>query len=480
MGTQFLNFFYNEMAFRLISRQICKRKTLRVNRFASAATTSLPENLLNIPRLRETKLNNGFRIASEDSGGETASVGIFIDAGSAFETNETNGTAHFLEHISFKGTSKRSRTDIELEVENMGAHLNAYTSREQTVYYAQCLKNDVPQVVDILSDIVQNSQLAPEHIENERSVILQEKETVESDPEEVLFDYLHAAAYQGTPLARTILGPERNIKSIGAADLKAYIDAHYKPPRMALCAAGGVEHSALVGAAEAAFGKLEAGGSAPERSVPAFTGSEIRLRDDAMPRAHIAVGFESVGWSSPDYYVFQVLQSLVGSWNRSSPASVNSVSRLAELVATEDLADSFSAFHTAYNKTGLFGIHFVSQNERTDDMVCESLQELVRLAYDSTPTEIERAKNAVKAQQLLSLDGSTPVVEEIGRQLIAIGRRVPPAETWARIDAITPDDVQRVAKHFLTDVDIAVSAIGPLGNLPEYNQLRSWTYQLRF
>lgn len=170
----------------------------------------------------------------------------------------------------------------------MGAHLNAYTSREQTVYYAQCLKNDVPQVkkiylfcffvfcifkkvihliiislilqtkrnynnwktkvVDILSDIVQNSQLAPEHIENERSVILQEKETVESDPEEVLFDYLHAAAYQGTPLARTILGPERNIKSIGAADLKAYIDAHYKPPRMALCAAGGVEHSALVGA----------------------------------------------------------------------------------------------------------------------------------------------------------------------------------------------------------------------------------------
>merc|ERR1712000_777639 len=233
--------------------------------------------------------------------------------------------------------------------------------------------------------------------------------------EEVLFDYLHAAAYQGTPLARTILGPERNIKSIGAADLKAYIDAHYKPPRMALCAAGGVEHSALVGA-----------------------------------------------------------------WNRSSPASVNSVSRLAELVATEDLADSFSAFHTAYNKTGLFGIHFVSQNERTDDMVCESLQELVRLAYDSTPTEIERAKNAVKAQQLLSLDGSTPVVEEIGRQLIAIGRRVPPAETWARIDAITPDDVQRVAKHFLTDVDIAVSAIGPLGNLPEYNQLRSWTYQLRF
>jgi processing peptidase subunit beta len=225
---------------------------------------------------------------------------------------------------------------------------------------------------------------------------------------------------------------------------------------------------------------LPAGAAAPERSAAPFTGSEIRLRDDAMPRAHIAVAYESVGWSSPDYYVFQVLQALIGSWSRASPASINSVSRLAELVATEGLADSFAAFHTAYNETGLFGIHWVGQNERTDDMACESLQELVRLAYDSTPTEIERAKNVVKASLLLSLDGTAQVSEEIGRQLIAIGRRVPPAETWARVDAISVADVQRVAKHFLADVDIAVAAIGPLGNLPEYNQLRSWTYQSRF
>ena len=148
--------------------------------------------------------------------------------------------------MSFKGTTRRSRTDIEVEVENLGAQLNAYTSREQTVYFAQVLKENVPQAIDLLADIITNSKLADEHIEAERSVILQEKEFVESEPEEVLFDYLHAAAFQGSPLARTILGPERNIKSIGATELRNYIDAHYRPPRMALCAAGGVKHQELV------------------------------------------------------------------------------------------------------------------------------------------------------------------------------------------------------------------------------------------
>merc|ERR1711962_810169 len=153
-----------------------------------------------------------------------------------------NGVAHFLEHMAFKGTSKRSQTDLELEVENMGAHLNAYTSREQTVFYAKCFADDVDKAVEILSDIVQNSKFGENEIERERGVILREMQEIETNLQEVVFDHLHSIAYQGTPLGQTILGPTENIKSISRNDLVEYINNHYKGPRIVLAAAGGVNH----------------------------------------------------------------------------------------------------------------------------------------------------------------------------------------------------------------------------------------------
>lgn len=196
---------------------------------------SYEDAINNLPETKITTLSNGLRVASEDYGLPTCTViylslfkrlfiqkskqnikyvkvGIWIDAGSRFETERTNGTAHFLEHMAFKGTKKRSQTDLELEVENMGAHLNAYTSREQTVYYAKAFSKDLPKAVDILSDILQNSTLGEAEIERERGVILREMQEVETNLQEVVFDHLHATAYQGTPLGRTILGPTQNIK----------------------------------------------------------------------------------------------------------------------------------------------------------------------------------------------------------------------------------------------------------------------------
>eukprot|EP01108_Squamamoeba_japonica_P004037 TRINITY_DN3226_c0_g1_i2.p1 TRINITY_DN3226_c0_g1~~TRINITY_DN3226_c0_g1_i2.p1 ORF type:complete len:465 (-),score=319.27 TRINITY_DN3226_c0_g1_i2:51-1445(-) len=457
------------------------RSTVRVAPVRIAArryaAPALPKYLLNVPALKETSLDNGFRIASEDTGGETATVGIFIDAGSAFETSATNGAAHFLEHMSFKGTGKRSRTDIEVEVENMGAQLNAYTSREQTVYYAQCLKADVPRAVDLLADIVTASRLDDAAVEAERSVILQEKEAVEAQPEEVLFDYLHAAAFQGSPLARTILGPERNIRSLTAVELRHYVDAHYRPPRMALCSAGGVSHEALVAAGAGAFGQLAAGPPAPKRVQPPFTGAEIRLRDDAMPLAHVAVAYEAAGWRSPDFYAFQVLLALVGHWSRTAPAAQNSSTRLAELIAADRTAHSFSAFHTPYNESGLFGVHFVAEPACVDEAANSVITEFVRVAAAATDAEVERAKNVVKASLLLGLDGTAPNAEEIGRQLIAIGRRIPPAEMWARVDAISTADVRRIATQHCTDAgsSMAVAAIGPINNLPDRSLLEGYS-----
>merc|ERR1711981_1051321 len=201
-------------------------------------------------------LDSGLRVASENSGGETATVGVWIDAGSSFETDADNGSAHFLEHMAFKGTNKRSQYQLEKEIEDLGGHLNAYTSREQTVYYAKVLKKDVPQAMDILGDILQNSKLDPGAIERERGVIMREMQEVMANKEEVIFDELHATAYQGTSLGRTILGPEENIMSITRDDLEKYIQKHYTAPRMCIAGAGAVEHDQLKDLAEKTFGGL--------------------------------------------------------------------------------------------------------------------------------------------------------------------------------------------------------------------------------
>jgi len=181
---------------------------------ALASAAKLQQVLLNVPPTTVTTLDNGLRVATEDSGSPTATVGLWIDAGSRYENEKNNGVAHFLEHMAFKGTDKRSQTDLELEIENLGAHLNAYTSREQTVFYAKCLKGDVPKALEILADIIQNSKLGEGEIERERGVILREMQEVETNLQEVVFDHLHSVAYQGTPLGRTILGPTENIKYV--------------------------------------------------------------------------------------------------------------------------------------------------------------------------------------------------------------------------------------------------------------------------
>ena len=250
-----------------------------------------------------SELSNGIRVATEDSGIPTCTVGVWIDAGSRYETPQNNGVAHFLEHMAFKGTSKRSQTQLELEIENMGAHLNAYTSREQTVYYAKCLSRDLPRAMEILADIIQNSKFGEEEIERERGVILREMQEVETNLQEVVFDHLHSVAFQQTPLGMTILGPTENIKKINRQDLVEYINTHYKGPRIVLAGAGGVDHNELVKLANEHFGNIKAtydSSQVPELKSCRFTGSDIRVRDDSMPLAHVAIAVEGAGWANPD------------------------------------------------------------------------------------------------------------------------------------------------------------------------------------
>ncbi|KAK9272857.1 hypothetical protein L1049_003235 [Liquidambar formosana] len=236
--------------------------------------------ILTAPETRVTTLPNGLRVATESNlAAKSATVGVWIDAGSRFETDETNGTAHFLEHMIFKGTEKRTARKLEEEIENMGGHLNAYTSREQTTYYAKVMEKDVPNALDILADILQNSRFAESQINRERNVILREMEEVEGQTEEVIFDHLHATAFQYTPLGRTILGPAQNIKTITKAHLQNYISTHYTAPRMVIAASGAVRHGEIVEQVKKLFTKLSENPTTASQLVAnepaAFTGSEV-------------------------------------------------------------------------------------------------------------------------------------------------------------------------------------------------------------
>jgi len=384
--------------------------------------------------------------------------------------------------MAFKGTEKRTREALETEIENIGGTLNAYTSREQTVYYAKVLKKDVEKAVDILSDILLNSKLDPADVEAERHTILREMQEVNKDHNEVIFDYLHASAYQGYGLSRTILGPPQNIRSLKRDDLLQYIKENYVGPKMLLVGAGGVNHEQLVSLAEKSFGGLSSTLNVQQdkynnNKKPVFTGSLIQERDDSFNTAHFAMAFESVGWSHPDYYAFQVLQSLIGSWDRSIGGGSNISSKLAETFATEKLAHSISSFNTTYNDTGLFGAYMVNNGgEKYEDGIYEIFNEFNRIGKNVSDHEVNIAKNKLKASILLSLDGTTSIAEDIGRQVLSLGRRLSTEEIYNRIDNVSAKDIRRIVRGHFEDQCPAVSAIGKTEELPDYNQLRGWTY----
>lgn len=232
--------------------------------------------------------------------------------------------------------------------------------RENTVYYAKSFNSDVPKTVDILSDILQNSKLDSAAVERERDVILREQEEVDKQLEEVVFDHLHATAYMNQPLGRTILGPKENIETISRQDLVDYIGTNYTADRMVLVGAGGIPHEELVKLAEKHFSGLKSAPptsyaaeiAAEQKRTPEFIGSEVRIRDDTIPTAHIAIAVEGVSWKDDDYFTALVTQAIVGNWDRAMGNSPYLGSKLSTFVNANNLANSFMSFSTSYSDTG--------------------------------------------------------------------------------------------------------------------------------
>ena len=232
---------------------------------------------------------------------------------------------------------------------------------------------------------------------------------------------------------------------------------------MVLVGTGGVDHEQLVKYAEQHFAKLPVSPnpiplgrlSHPKTK---FVGSEVRIRDDDLPTAHVAIAVEGVGWSSPDYFPMLVMQSIFGNWDRSLGAAGLMSSRLSHIISSNGLANSFMSFSTSYSDTGLWGIYLVTENlQNMDDMCHFTLREWTRMSINPTDVEVERAKSQLKASLLLSLDGTTAIAEDIGRQLVTSGRRMTPQQIEFAVDTVTTEDIKRVAQKYLWDKDVSVT-----------------------
>ena len=257
------------------------------------------------------------------------------------------------------------------------------------------MEKDAGNALEMISDILQNPKLDKSAIERERGVILREMEEVESVPEEVLFDHLHATAFQHCTLGRTILGPAANVQGMTREHLENYIKTHYTAPRMVVSASGAVSHDEIVKHAEKLFGSLPQGepaGSTSKLFVDAnparFTGSEVRIRDPDMPKLHFAVAVQGLPWADADSVPLMVMQAILGSWDKRRGAAgigsgtIHSSCRLSDRVAENDLCDTVSAFNTHYADTGLFGIYAICDPDKVADLAWSIMYEFAQLCYE--------------------------------------------------------------------------------------------------
>lgn len=434
------------------------------------------------PVYKTTVLPNGMTVASEYMPGtKTATVGMWINAGSRADSPVSSGTAHFLEHLAFKGTRKRTQYELELEIEDLGSQINAYTSRENTVYYTKCLARDLERNVDILSDLLTQSKLEGGAIEKERAVILQESDEVDKMHDEVVFDHLHEIVFRNQDLGRTILGPREKIRTINRDDLVNYIKTNYKGDRMALIGVGCIDHDALVASANKYFGLIvlsEVPFKQHGDDLPIFYGAERKIQDDSMPITHVALAVEGVSWSAPDFFTSSVANGIIGSWNRSIGIGSESPSPLTVTAAmgganNSPIANSYMAYTTSYADTGLMGVYFTAEsNTDMSIFVNAVLKEWARLkSGDITEEEVERSKAQLKASLVLALDDSTAIAEDIGRQLVNTGFRLSPEDVFERVESITRQDVIDWANYRLKNTPIALCAMGNCKSLPTLKEL---------
>lgn len=409
-----------------------------------------------------TTLSNGLRIITEPMPGlASAAVGIWVTAGGRHERTEENGVAHFLEHMAFKGTERRSALQIAEEIEDVGGYINAYTSREMTAYYARVLENDVALALDVISDIVLNPVFDPREMEIERGVILQEIGQALDTPDDIIFDWLQEAAYPDQPMGRSILGPAERVAAFSRDDLAGFVGRHYGPDQMIVSAAGAVDHDAIVAQAEAIFGALKPVGAGLLQ--PARWQGLERREVKPLEQVHFAFALEAPSYRHDDLYVSQILASSLGG---------GMSSRLFQKIREErGLCYSIFASASASEDTGMLTIYAGTSETEISELAMLTVDELRRASEDMSEPEVTRARTQMKAGMLMGLESPSSRAERLARNLAIFGRVPSLAEMTERIDAVGVADVRRLAGQMAGAGRGALALYGPVADAPGLGQL---------
>ncbi len=412
--------------------------------------------------VRITTLPNGMRVVSERMPHlESATIGVWTDVGARHESKAQNGISHMLEHMAFKGTTRRTARGIAEEIEAVGGYLNAYTSREHTVYYARILRDDVPLALDILSDIILNSSFDPVELERERQVILQEIGQAVDTPDDLVFDLLQEAAYPDQPMGRPILGTADTVRAFTREELSAYLHDHYRPERMVVVGVGAVDHDRLVELAGNAFAPMTAR-SRLDFEPARYGGGERRVKRK-LEQTHVTFGFDGVAYHDPDYYALQVYATVLGG---------GMSSRLFQEVREQrGLAYSVYAFAHGYVDGGGVGVYAATDPEKVRALIPVIAGEMKALAEKADEDEVARARAQLKAGILMSLESPTSRMDQIGRQILIFGRVLSVAELTDAIAAVDAATIERVGARVLTAGPLSLAAIGPLQQLDDYGRI---------
>lgn len=408
-----------------------------------------------------TTLPSGLRVATDHMAHvETAAIGVWVDAGTRDEPIEINGIAHLLEHMAFKGTRRRSARDIAEEIEAVGGHVNAYTSRETTAYYLRVMKENVALAVDILADILQESTFEETELARERAVVLQEIGQAFDTPDDIIFDHFQETAYPDQSMGWPVLGRADVVEKMPRTALIDYMAGNYAPSRMVVAAAGHIDHDVLVELASRMFTGLTGKAGKP-RSPAVYSGGDYREARD-LEQVHLVLGLPGAAYGSDDYTATSVLSTVLGG---------GMSSRLFQTVREErGLAYSIYSFHSAYRDGGVFGIYAGTGEDQLIELVDVLAEELKGAAASIGQQELDRAKTQLRSSLRMSRESTGARCEQLANQLIVYGRPMPPEETIARIDGVETRTIQRIAGDTLSG-PLTVAGLGPVAKLDEHGAI---------
>ncbi|NUK04507.1 insulinase family protein [Streptomyces lunaelactis] len=429
---------------------------------AVARTQTLLKGENGIGTVRRTVLPGGLRVVTETLPSvRSATFGIWANVGSRDETPSLNGATHYLEHLLFKGTHKRSALDISSAIDAVGGEMNAFTAKEYTCYYARVLDTDLPLAIDVVCDMLTGSLILQDDVDAERGVILEEIAMTEDDPGDCVHDLFAHTMLGDTPLGRPVLGTVDTVNALDADRIRRFYKKHYDPTHLVVAAAGNVDHATVVRQVRKAFEK--AGALSRTDAVPTAprdghrslrTAGRVELLNRKTEQAHVVLGMPGLARTDERRWALGVLNTALGG---------GMSSRLFQEVREKrGLAYSVYSYTSGFADTGLFGVYAGCRPSQVHDVLKICRDELDRVASDGlSDEEIGRAIGQLSGSTVLGLEDTGALMNRIGKSELCWGEQMSVDDMLARIAAVTPDDVRAVAGEVLGQRP-SLSVIGPL------------------